>query len=920
MIFPLKTPKSFWLICTFFFLFLIKTNAQIVLINEHFQSVTIHPSITSDGVVSPTKAADGVCSQGMIQVNSGGYLQVDVTNCATFIVNMKSTGASARAVTVKYKKQGDAVFTVATTTLSVQLAAAFNFHTLFPDIITAAPITVRIEPTNGNIQIHDLVVTGGSTLSNAAEITAFKLPNQIGNEVINSVAGTISINMPLGTNLTAIIPQLLTISLSATVNPTPSVSRNFSSPITYTVTAQDNSTKVWTITVNLISSAEKEITAFQLPNQVTSSVINSANSTITVNMPLGSNLTNVIPTLLTISPNATINPTPSVSRNFSSPVSYTVTAQDNSTKVWTITTNLTASRNFDFNKVVGFASMAGDGFAGPTTGGQCASDTIVINGPSEFNKLCETLYYRQRAYAGRTPNGGLKKAPLVILLKAGIYDGTQTLTAIGANTYANSMMDIPEQGDLTFLGENNVIFKIGINVKRAWNVIIRNISFYDFADDGINIGYPETHHIWIDHCSLGNPTALPANTEVPDGACDVKDGASFVTISFCKFQHHWKTSLNGHSDNNGATDAGRLKITYYGNYFLNTNSRHPRVRFGEVHVLNNLYENVGLGRTGHFGYGLSASNNASVYAEGNFFLDTRWPMLADRTTADFAAVYGASLTSPNSNTPCFGLKSVNNAYDDSGLTQTIVGQLNPAMINPSGLSVKFDELITPNFTLNPSSYYNYSTDLLTAADVRILIPQYAGADKISFVKNCATIPLNLIHFSANKIDNSNAIRLNWQTANEEHVSHFSIERSNDGLNFNPLGIIAARNTKAINDYTFSDNSPFNSINYYRLRMVDFDGKETFSKIISLKDNATIKNSLKAYPSVSDAFLTVETTSKESATLKIVDVLGRVLMTKTIEASNSILSQSITIGALPNGVYSIILENKDGRFIEKFIKQ
>ena len=830
MLLRTKFTKIFWAICAISFLFLFKLNAQTVFINANFQTATLPTGITSDGIVSPSKAADGVCSQGMIQVNSGGYLQADVPNLSTFTVNMKSTSTSARALTVKYKKQNDTAFIVATTALSVQLAASFNFHTLFPNIISAVPISVRIEPTNGNIQIHDLIVVGNNSLNNAAEITAFKLPNQIGNELINNANNSITINMPLGTNLTSITPQLITLSQSATINPTPSVSRNFSSPITYLVRAQDSiTTKNWTITVNLMSSAEKEITAFQLSNnQIISSLINAANATITVNMPFGSVLNNLMPVNLIISPNATITPTPSVLRDFSSPVTYVVKAQDNSTKTWTITTNLSAINKFDFNKVVGFAAISGDGFTGATTGGQCAADTIVINNPLEFNKLCETLYYRQRAYAGKTPNGGLKKAPLVILLKAGIYDGSQTLTAIGANTFSNSMLDIPEQGDLTFIGENNVIFKIGINVKRAYNILIRNISFYDFADDGINIGYPETHHIWIDHCSFGSPITLPANTEVPDGACDMKDGASFITLSFCKFQNHWKTSLIGHSDNNGATDAGRLKITYYGNYFLNTNSRHPRVRFGEVHVLNNLYENVGLGRTGRFGYGLSASNNASVYAEGNFFLDTRWPMLADRTTADFATVYGA-LTSPNSNTPCFGLKSVNNGYDDSGLTQTIVGQLNPAMINPSGLSVKFDELITPNFTLNPSNFYNYSNDLLTAANVRILIPQYAGADKILFSKTC-------------------------------------------------------------------------------------------SNRVSLKENFIHKQlTLKAYPSVSSDILTIETTANMPAVLKIVDILGRVLIVKKIESSNSILINAIAINALSNGVYSIILDNKEGHLVEKFIK-
>jgi pectate lyase len=450
---------------------------------------------------------------------------------------------------------------------------------------------------------------------------------------------------------------------------------------------------------------------------------------------------------------------------------------------------------------------------------------LCINGPADFNKLCESLYYRQRVYANKTPTNGLLKAPLIILIKAGVYDASQTLSTIGANAYSNYMLDIAEQGDLTFLGEGNVVFKFGINVKRSYNIIIRNISFYDYHDDGVNVGYPETHHVWIDHCTFGHPTTLPVDPEDPDGTSEVKDGASFVTISWCKYRNHWKTCLLGHSDNNGATDLGRLKVTYYANYFYSTNSRHPRTRFGTVHVLNNLYENVGLGRTGGLGYGIGASNNSQVWAEGNFFLDTRWPMTADRSIADFAAVYGANLVSPNSNIQCYGLKSVNNEYDDSGLTQSLVGKVAPAMLNPSGLSIKFDELTTPNFTYKPMNDYNYTADLLPASAVRTLIPIYAGADKINWNIGCTT----------------------------------------------PVGVA---------------------------------------------DNEGVLNNLKITPSVSSDFLTIETTSNETTTLTVVDVFGRIVMTKKITISEN----KLKIANLPNGVYSVILSNSSGRSVGKFVKQ
>jgi pectate lyase len=982
------------IISTLIALLTITSYAQSVLINFNFQSSTLPAGVTHNGTTSLTKAADGVCTQGMVQLNGGvspvQFMQVDVSSCTVFTFNAKSTSSTARLTTIKYKKQSDAAYTTLTTTLSISTAATFNLTTLFPVLVSVEPINVRIE-AGGNIQIHDLYVTDNPSVNPAAEITAFSLPTQTGGAVINSAAGTITVNVPLGTTLTSVVPTTLSISTNATINPAATTARDFTSPVTYIVTAQSGATKTWTVTVNIIASSEKEITAFQLtPSQIGSSVINSAAGSITISMPAGASLTALVPSMLNISPLSTVSPDPSVTRDFSSPVTYTVTAQDNSTKVWTInvifvstftlsyniigfgqvtlspaggsytvgtvvtltatpllggsfinwtgdasgsstittvtmtgpksvTANFTANTSINFNKVVGYAGMAGDGFAGPTNGGQCATQPVlVINGPSEFNKLCESLYYRQRAFANATPNGGMLKAPLVILIKAGTYDASQALTTIGGNAYGNSMLDIASQGDLTFLGEGGVTFNFGINVKRSYNIIIRNISFHSYGDDGVNVGYPETHHIWIDHCTFGHPTTYPSSADVPDGTAEVKGGSSFVTISWCKFQNHHKTCLLGHSDNNGAEDRGRLKTTYFANYFYATNSRHPRTRFGTVHVLNNMYEDVGRGREGGFGYGIGASNESQVWAEGNFFLDTRWPMSADRSTTDFAAVYGP-LLSQNSNIACFGLKSLNNEYDDSGLTQTIVGQVSPAMLNPSGMSVKFDELTSANFTYVPSDDYNYSTDLLPASAVRVLIPQNAGADKMAWPTSCSILSLDLVDFSATKTAHESTVLVSWKSLNEQNASHFEVERSTDAQNFVKIKTVKARNQKSLSQYSITDESVDN-VQYYRLKMFDLDGTSTYSKTVSVSQTKGVVRTLKITPSVSSDFVNIETLTNDAATLRIVDIFGRMILTKNIEASESLFSTNYSVASLPNGIYSVVLENKNGRTVGKFVKQ
>jgi pectate lyase len=390
-----------------------------------------------------------------------------------------------------------------------------------------------------------------------------------------------------------------------------------------------------------------------------------------------------------------------------------------------VTAAFSGNTTINFATPIGFASVntgsTYPNFNGSVTGGQNATDTFWVNGAADFDALAWRLYYRNRAYNIGTPQNGVPKAPLVIAFRPGIYpEGTSTSTAWG-----NHMMTVQEQGDLTIIGQGNVVLKFGLNIKRSWNILIRNISIQDYYDDGINIGEPETHHIWVDHCTLGHPVALPADSEHPDGSVDTKAGASYVTISWCIFRNSWKTSLIGHSDNNGAEDIGKLKVTYYANHFLGTNSRNPRVRFGEVHVLNNLCERIGL-------YGIASAKDGKIVAEGNFYLNTRWPMYADRATADFRTVYGNNtdnvFTSKTGNLPCTYLKQFNNDYDDSGLP-VITSQINPAMLNPGGRSIKFDEL-NAAAAFDPHSYYTYTA--FTPAVVRTLIPIFAGANVVDF--------------------------------------------------------------------------------------------------------------------------------------------------------------------------------------------
>ncbi len=86
-----------------------------------------------------------------------------------------------------------------------------------------------------------------------------------------------------------------------------------------------------------------------------------------------------------------------------------------------------------------------------------------------------------------------------------------------------------------------------------------------------------------------------------------------------------------------------------------------------------------------------------------------------------------------------------------------------------------------------------------------------------------TLPIELLSFTAKF--NSNHVDLNWTTATEINNDYFTIERSQDGTNFEEVlrkpG--AGSSTTEIN-YTAIDDAPLNGISYYRLKQTDYDGK------------------------------------------------------------------------------------------------
>lgn len=206
----------------------------------------------------------------------------------------------------------------------------------------------------------------------------------------------------------------------------------------------------------------------------------------------------------------------------------------------------------------------------------------------------------------------------------------------------------------TLLGTAAGVFTGHIGIGGSVNVIVKNLKIvgYNCTDDPSCEGGSDAvtidksaHHVWVDHCDISDGS---------DGNLDVASAADYVTISWTKFGYsagrvggHQFSNLVGSSDNSTG-DAGHLRVTYHHNWWTeNVNQRMPRVRFGRVHVYNNLY----TARDSAYCVGLGYS--ASILTESNTFsgvpvaIDTKKYLNAESVAASFGNLYARGTPEPD---------------------------------------------------------------------------------------------------------------------------------------------------------------------------------------------------------------------------------------------------------------------------------
>jgi len=199
-----------------------------------------------------------------------------------------------------------------------------------------------------------------------------------------------------------------------------------------------------------------------------------------------------------------------------------------------------------------------------------------------------------------------------------------------------------------------------------------------------------------------------------------------------------------------------------------------------------------------------------------------------------------------------------------------------------------------------------------------------GVSQISLnVIDCGNPPplaTYILSFSGTN-ENGHA-KLFWSTNHEDDPIHFEIEKSKDGNSFTKIGsVIGSHSTNAVNYYNFIDSSLLTK-NFYRVSLVNNDGKKKYSRVIQLKniiDEFSVTNLTNYFES--SVVFDVSINKDSKVDVAVLNASGNLIKQQSFTVYNGVNNIVIpNLNSLAPGIYILQVRNKDQFINQKIVKK
>ncbi|MCU0391118.1 MAG: T9SS type A sorting domain-containing protein, partial [Thermoflexibacter sp.] len=194
---------------------------------------------------------------------------------------------------------------------------------------------------------------------------------------------------------------------------------------------------------------------------------------------------------------------------------------------------------------------------------------------------------------------------------------------------------------------------------------------------------------------------------------------------------------------------------------------------------------------------------------------------------------------------------------------------------------------------------------------------FTSFSKIVPVGTNEILPVEFLSFDA--VRNKSAVDVKWETISERGASHFIVQRSADGKNFVNIGRIQAiGNANTTQKYLFTDMTPMQGMNYYRLQQVDIDNTEILTNVVAIMFEGD-GGDLIIYPNPSEENavfnVIIPTQIGADVELKMTDALGREVYMQRVKFSGVAIQVPANFA---KGLYTLSVATPTESYVRKLI--